>query len=58
MTTKQKKQFSRRFSLSDWQWLASKVEFLDALEKTEQEAEIIACELLVKIQSTGTNSIY
>ena len=46
MTAKQKKQFSRRFSLEDWQWLCSKVDFLDALEKTEAEAEVVAHTLL------------
>lgn len=44
----QKKKFCLRFSLEDWQWLCSKLEFLDALEKSEAEAEIVAHVLLTK----------
>lgn len=46
MTATEKKQFCRRFSLDDWQWLCSHVAFLDALEKSEAEAEVVAYKLL------------
>lgn len=46
MTNKEKKQFARRFSLDDWQWLCAQMDFLDALEKSEAEAEVVAHRML------------
>ncbi len=47
MTTKnEKKQFSRRFSLDNWNTLCSSIEFLDALDESLEKAEVVAHRIL------------
>lgn len=47
MTTKEQKQFARRFSYDDWMKLCGRLEMLTALEtKSPEECEVIAWDLL------------
>lgn len=49
MTTKnQKKALAVRFSIDDWQTICNSVEFLDALERSVEAAEIVAHKILAK----------
>ena len=46
MTKREQKQFSRRFSYADWLTLCGNVDFLEALEESESEAEVVAHRIL------------